>query len=548
MALPASPVRLLLLLLLLGVVWFGNLEHNKLALTDEGRYAEIPREMLASGDWITPRLNGLKYFEKPALQYWATATAYRLFGEHHWTVRLWAALTGFLGILATWYAGRRLFGAQAGLYGALVLASSLLYVGMGHMNTLDMGVSFFMGLGLSAFLLAQHGAASRRENKFWMHVVWASLALAVLSKGLIGVVLPGAVLVIYTLVQRDWGLWRRLHLLSGLALFLAISAPWFVAVSLANPEFPHFFFIHEHFDRFLTKVHRRYEPWWYFIPILMVGALPWLIPTLDALLRAWKAEGERKTFQTGRFLLLWTVFIFFFFSLSDSKLPSYLLPIFPALALLTGRHLANMNGKTLFWQTLPMTILAFAGIWLSSRAVNLAGEDSSRHAYAQYGQWAAITSACWLAALAAGLVLACRQRTHAAIILVALASLLAGQSLLTGHDLLARTTSTYYLAQQVKPYLKPGAPFYSLAMYEQTLPFYIGRTVTLVDFQDEMAFGIQQEPDKWIADIPAFEKKWRTEAYALAIMRPATYQQLKNHGLPMKEIARDTRRVVVTTP
>src|SRR5512144_382952 len=114
-----------LLLLVVAIIWFGNLEYRKLIRPDEGRYAEIPREMVASGDWTTPRLNGLKYFEKPALQYWATATAYSLFGQHHWTARLWTALTGFLGILMTWYAGRRLFGALAGLYGALVLASSL---------------------------------------------------------------------------------------------------------------------------------------------------------------------------------------------------------------------------------------------------------------------------------------------------------------------------------------------------------------------------------------------------------------------------------------
>ncbi|PWB46651.1 MAG: phospholipid carrier-dependent glycosyltransferase [Nitrosomonadales bacterium] len=548
MPLPLSPLRLLLLLLVLCVIWFGNLEQRKLALTDEGRYAEIPREMVASGDWTTPRLNGFKYFEKPALQYWATASAYTLFGQHHWTARLWTALTGLLGILAVYLAGRRLFGPQAGLYAGLALGSSLLWVGMGHMNTLDMGVAFFMGLGLCAFLLAQHAGASRRENALWMHVVWASLALSVLSKGLIGLVLPGAVMVLYTLIQRDWGLWRRLHLLSGLVLFFIIAAPWFVAVSLANPDFFHFFFIHEHFERFLTKVHRRDEPWWYFFPIFVLGILPWLIPALDALRRAWNREGERKNFHPGRFLLIWAVFIFFFFSISSSKLPSYILPVFPALALLTGRHLAGMSGKTLFWQMLPMALLAIVGLWFSSRAANLAGEESARQAYAQYGLWAAWTAAFWLAGLIAGLVLAYRQRAQLAILIFGFTALLAAQSILSGHDLLARTTSTYYLAQQIRPHLKPETPLYSIGTYEQTLPFYLDRTLTLVAYQDEMAFGIGQEPHKWIADIPAFERKWRTETYALAIMLPETYQQLKNNGLPMKEIARDTKRVVVATP
>jgi 4-amino-4-deoxy-L-arabinose transferase-like glycosyltransferase len=339
-----------------------------------------------------------------------------------------------------------------------------------------------------------------------------------------------------------------LHLISGLVLFLAIAAPWFVAVSLANPEFFHFFFIHEHFERFLTKVHRRYEPWWYFIPILAFGILPWLLPMLDTLVRAWKTERDRNAFQPGRFLLIWAAFIFFFFSMSDSKLPSYILPIFPALALLIGRRLAGMKGRTLLWQTAPLALLVAAGLWLSPRAVDLAGDESSRQAYAQYGHWAAVTAAVALAGILAALFLAYRNRMQAAVLLLALTALGAGQSLLSGHDLLARTTSTYYLAQQVKHYLKPGAPFYSIGMYEQTLPFYLDRTVTLVAYQDEMAFGIEQEPDKWLPDIAAFERAWSQQPYALAIMVPNTYQQLKQAGLPMQVIAEDTRRIVVKKP
>jgi len=182
------------LLALVIFVWFGTLDYRNLVRPDEGRYAEIPREMAASGDWLTPRLNNLKYFEKPALQYWATAAAYTIFGEHHWTARLWSALTGFAGLLLAWFTARRLWGETAGMYAALVLASSVLYAAIAHINTLDMGVTFFMFLGLAGFLLAHRDGADDGENRLWMHVVWAALALSVLSKGLIGMVLPGAVL------------------------------------------------------------------------------------------------------------------------------------------------------------------------------------------------------------------------------------------------------------------------------------------------------------------------------------------------------------------
>lgn len=211
-----------LLLLLASAVWFSNLEYRKLVQPDEGRYAEIPREMTANGDWVTPRLNGLKYFEKPPLQYWVTAAAYRLFGERHWTARLWSALTGFACVLLVFFAGRRLFGHQAGLYAAMILGSSLLFVIVGHINTLDMGVTFFMTLALVAFLFAQRDIASEKEKRNWMRVAWGAAALSVLSKGLMGVVLPALALAFYSLLEGDWSPWKRLRLATGLPLFLRL--------------------------------------------------------------------------------------------------------------------------------------------------------------------------------------------------------------------------------------------------------------------------------------------------------------------------------------
>ena len=539
----------LLLTLLMAAVWFGNLEYRKLVRPDEGRYAEIAREMATSGDWVTPRLNGIKYFEKPALQYWVTAGAYRLFGEHHWTARLWSALTGFLGILFTAFAATRLFGREAGLLSAAVLGSSLLYTLIAHMNSLDMGMTFFMGGALMSFLLAQQDAASARTNRLWMHVAWAALAFSVLSKGLMGIVLPGAVIVLYTLIERDFGLWKRLHLFSGILLFMAIAAPWFIAVSIANPEFFHFFFIHEHFERFLTKTHGRYEPWWWFIPILAAGILPWLIPLIDSMARAWKSEpAAPQRFKPKRFLLIWAVFIFIFFSLSGSKLASYVLPIFPALALLIGDHLSRIDGRRLFWQILPVAFLATAGLILAPNAVRFADNELTRGQYAVFANWLLAASAIWLVGTVAALLLSCRDKVRNAIIVLACSSLIAAQVLLTGHDSLSATRSDYAIAEQIKPHLRPGAPFYSLEGYDQTLTFYLKRTVTLVAYQDEMAFGIAQEPHKWLPDIESFKQAWVQQPYAQAIMPHATYQQLSQQGLPMRVIARSVDKTAVTTP
>ena len=160
------------LVFLLFVIWFGNLGYRSLVRPDEGRYAEIAREMAITGDWTTPRLNGIKYFEKPPLQYWMTAAAFKAFGEHEWTARLWAALTGFAGVLMVGFTGARLFGRQAGFYSAVVLASSLLYAVIGHINTLDMGVTFWLTIGLLGFLLGQRGARRTRETRLWMLLAW----------------------------------------------------------------------------------------------------------------------------------------------------------------------------------------------------------------------------------------------------------------------------------------------------------------------------------------------------------------------------------------
>ncbi len=283
-----------LLLALAALAWFSTLDYRKLIKPDEGRYAEIAREMAHSGDWVTPRLNGIKYFEKPPLQYWATAVAFRLFGENEWSARLWSGATGFAGVLLAAWAGTRLFGRSAGILSGVMLGSSLWWVLMGHLNTLDMGFAFFLQLALSGFLLAQTAPRASSMQRNAMLVAWGAAALAVLSKGLAGLVLPGLVLVAYCLVQRDWSSLKRLHPAGGIALFALIAAPWFIAMQRANPEFARFFFIHEHFERFLTKAHGRYQPIWYFIPILLIGMLPWLASLFLMVRHAWRLHPEQR--------------------------------------------------------------------------------------------------------------------------------------------------------------------------------------------------------------------------------------------------------------
>ena len=529
------------------VIWGANLEYRKLALSDEGRYSEIPRHMAQSGDWLTPRLNGIKYFEKPPLQYWATAAAYNAFGVHHWTARLWPALTGFLGVLLMFFAGARLYGAATGFYAALVLGSSFLYAAIAHVITLDMGLTFFLTLAMAGALLALDARADAKTHWRWIHIAWGACALAVLSKGLVGVVLPAAVIVLYMLIKRDFALWRRLHFFTGGLVFMAICAPWFMLVSLANPEFAWFFFVHEHLQRYTTTIHQRYQPWWYFVPILLAGMLPWTLTLVDALNAARKRLTSGKDFDPMLFLLLWAGVIFAFFSLSGSKLPSYILPIFPALALLVALRLTTINGRTFAWQLAPIALLAAAGIAAVPYTVNLASASIPADMYQAQMPWLYAAAITLLGGLVAAIVCSRRGKVRCAVVVCAFSGLITTQLVVTSEDSLSPSHSTYHLALKLQPYLKPGVPFYSVGGYEQTLPFYINRTVTLVDYQDEMAYGLQHEPQLWVPDVAEFERRWRSHDYALAVMGPEVHERLEKAGLPMQLIARDTERVFVKT-
>lgn len=545
----------LLILLAACLVWFCNLEVRKLVGTDEGRYAEIPREMVASGDWVTPRLDGLKYFEKPALQYWVTASAYEVFGEHHWTARLWTALTGFLGLLAVFYCGRVLFGREAGISAALVLGSAFLYVLMAHALTLDMGVTFFMTVTLCALLLSLRDNASPREQRNWMWTAWAVAALAMLSKGLQAVVLPGAVFVLYTLIERDWASWKKLRPVGGLSIFLVITVPWFVAVSTANPEFPQYFFIHEHFERFLTKVHGRFQPWWWFIPILLAGMLPWTALLFDAFRDASRRQPAQR-FQPKRFLLVWSVFIFVFFSASDSKLVAYILPVFPSLALLLGARLQDMPRRRFVLLSLPVIPLALAGIVMAAILPRYASDETPAALFSAYGPWLIAACVALLAGCGAALTAERRGKRLAAVALLAAGGLLFEQIAITGFDSFSPSQSSYSLVEKAMPELvatgavgKEDIPFYSVGMYDQALPFYIKRTVTLVatDYED-VQFGIKRQPEKYVPTVEEFERRWRADGRALAIMKPDRYRALAAAGLPMRLIAQDTRRAIVAKP
>ncbi|TCS37427.1 4-amino-4-deoxy-L-arabinose transferase-like glycosyltransferase [Paucimonas lemoignei] len=540
--------RLLAWLLLAAccALWCYVLGARTLIPTDESRYAEIAREMTASGDFISQRLNGIQYYGKPPLQAWMTALTFQAFGLGEWQARLWTGLCGLFGIAMVTYTGWRLFGRRAGLFNGLVLASSLYWIAAGHISSLDMGLAAMMTLALCALLLAQRDDASDGERRNYMLLCWAGLGLAMMSKGLIGVVLPGAVLVVYALLTRDFAIWKRLHVIAGLPVFFAITLQWFVAMSVRNPEFLHFFFIREHFQRFSSNVHLRQAPWHYYLPYLLGGVLPWLGVCLQSLRAGWgKAAGR---FQPDKLLLVWAVFIFCFFSIAKGKLPSYILPVFPAIAMLIGHYLDKAPRRDFIIAaalTVVVGVVMLGMAWHFPRRRDPA-EVALYHAYVP---WIVVAGMSMLTGGILAIRLSAKMRT-AAVVSIALAGFVSGHALLLGHEPFGRNKAGLEHLDEISAEIGPDTAIYSVGAYEYSLPFYLRRTMTMVEHaEDGMVLGLQKEPQLWIPQREDFVREWMKKRSAgnkaIAVMRPDIHAQLQKDGVPMRVIARDARRIVV---
>jgi len=358
---PPTPARDLLgLSLAFAAVYFLPTGLRPLTNPDEGRYVEIAREMAATGNFISPRLNGVLYFEKPPLFYWLEASAVKLGGMNLWALRFWPIALAFIGVAAVYGTGRALWGRAAGWWSAVALGTSLLYYGASQVIILDTAVSVFLTLALCAFLLAVRLPAGL-ARRGWCWALYAAMALALLTKGLIGVVIPGAIIFLWLLLLNKWRELRHAHIGNGLIIMLLLALPWHMAAAMANPppggwDWAHFFskdghnqgfvwyyFIHEQVLRYLDPgTAHRVQPWWFFPVILTAGFLPWTF-FLPAAVRAAARGGWARLKAEPEILLLflWALFPLVFFSASSSKLIPYIVPSIPPLALLTGRWLAR---------------------------------------------------------------------------------------------------------------------------------------------------------------------------------------------------------------
>jgi len=552
----------IVLLFLFGGAFFLFLGRIGLIEPDEGRYSEIPREMLEKGDFLTPTLNYVHYFEKPPLHYWLNALSFKLFGLNEFAARFSSALAGLLTLLLVYHTARTLFGRREAILSAFILGTSTGFLVQSRINLTDMTLTFFLSAALCSFILAVEETGKRT---LYCYLFFLFSACAVLTKGLIGLLFPGAIPIFYLLATGRWHLLKEMGLAGGMVLFLALTAPWFVLVSLANPEFARFFFIHEHFERYLSRVHGRYQPFWYFVPILLLTMFPWSIYVMRAIRQA-IAGRQRQQGASLLYLLLWAATIFLFFSLSSSKLIPYILPVFPPLAILMGKMFSDQMDKKSESRFFPENILLCSILFCAS--VLIALYPHVRELAPLLVKSGLVRPASSLLtkpplvtplggglvaglSLAMGLLLCFAQRRKDIHLLFAGLCLYAFMLETAGAhffmDGIAFKKTTREFALQAGQILSDKGVLVSFG-YEQSLPFYTGRRTIVVGSKGELEFGSQQgDQSNWFIDEAAFIRLWQENRPVVVLMKKEEYRRISDRLIPRGVILGEKYKKILVT-
>ncbi len=527
------------------LTFFCTLGFFALSEPDEPRYAEIAREMIELGDWVTPHLNYVKYFEKPPLVYWLTAASFELLGMSDFVARLWPAVFGLVGIGMAYVLGRSMYGPWTGSVAAALLAATPFSFGLSQFVTLDMPLSGLMAVALGAFWFAY---TDRRRRLWFVLLLYAATAFAVLTKGPVAALLTGGILMGFLVVHRNLGALRWLLSPVAIAVFLVIALPWFVLVSQRNPEFVEFFFVKQHLSRFLQPDEHR-QPLWYFVPILLVGMLPWTAFVLFAPRRVaqFTARCVRLRVSTGGlYCVVWSAVVFAFFSLSGSKLATYILPMFCPLAILAARFFEQTmsGGRADVLRAGYVALLVLAIGALVGAAVTGEVLDDWRTGM--------IVSRVYLGApvlgVAASVALALLRRRA---LQGSLAALLLGMLVLQVIAISGRVVGAQYepLGRAIRAHARPDDQIIQYAHYVQGIPFYGRRRTVLVGAWGELDFGSRQGDQSaffWKSDAQLLDA-WRARERRmfLVINRVELEPLLPHMDPPPRQIAAHWKKVVV---
>jgi 4-amino-4-deoxy-L-arabinose transferase-like glycosyltransferase len=548
--------RLALCVIIACALYLPRLGTAALWEPDEGRYAEIAREMLVSGDYVTPRDDWVRYFEKPPLVYWTTAASIRILGRNETAVRLPIALASIAQIAIVEVLAESMFGAAAGVYAALGLALSPIFFGFSRFLTLDPVLALFITASL-ACIYAASGKPNLRDGHKWLYLAALFAGLGTLTKGPVALVLCGGIGLIYLIVQKRGRELVQVPWLGCALIVAAVNLPWFAAVSWRNPGFLKFFFVHEHIQRYAASTEHAWGVYFFFV-VTAVGMWPWIcfvpIAIAEAFERRPRQSSDAADYQQHQralaFALIWFAVVFVFFSIPRSKLGSYILPALPAAAIVAGYGISRL--PQIDPRRVSRILAAIAAVNILVAAAALSAVPLIR----ELRRVAALRPdlIVGVSAMALGAIIAfALWRTAAGAVptvgALALSMVVVLATMVKAREDAAPLNSYRILAAQIAREIRPGCVIASYRHHVQALPFYTGEREALVDYRGELA------PWSWSADAaPSFivsdqalQARWNSGACTILVINRRDFARVAALLAPSpRRIGAEGKKLAVT--
>lgn len=562
-------------------LYLGLAFMRPLASPDEGRYSEIPLEMVRNGDYVSPRLNDMVYFYKPPFFYWMQAASIKAFGVNRTSLRFPNAAAAVFGILVTYCAARALYNRRVGIFSAIVAGTSVLYFALGEIITLDMTVAVFISAAMFSFIVAL------KRSGVWRGVLilsfFAFCALAVMTKGLIGVLIPCATAFLYALALGVFPFFRKLKVsdiwwcVAGAALFTAIAVPWHVLAALANPPYETaegifsknwegqgffwYYIVHEHILRYIDpETSMRAAPWWLFLVLAPVGLIPWVVLLPQALRDAFRGGYARLRNEKPEmlFFALWIFFVIAFFSASSSKLPAYIVPIYPAFGVIIGAWMAKVWENPRGFSTKAVKTILVALGYIAAVApvvVYFVLQHKGKLCELAGGMLAlSIAMSATLFVCTTAVLLVYRRGGERAFWVAAILTVFVLLSFFNPLGRYLQRESAQPLVDKISADIKADDTFAIAYNYNelQDFPVWLGRTVYLIgEPPEEQKFGFMRERDKnhprFITDKAAFDKflASATGNIYVASDKNGADKFAREMGVPVSEVARSRNLVLL---
>ena len=544
------------LVLLATLTFFAGLGRGAITDSDEGFYAESAREMVLTGDWLTPHYNFEPRFQKPVLYYWLTAATYLISGPTEFGARLWAALAGLGLVMVTAACGRRWYDDTTGLLAGAIVATNFGYFSIGRMALPDLPLTFFITLAIWAALVA----TLEQEPSPRKFVLLASLALGLgfLMKGPVGVIIPLVVIVPILVIERRAIGITPIHLVLGFVVLIAVAVPWYVLMWMQHGNaYLDSFFIGDNFERFATDRFNDPRPWWFYLPVVAGGLLPWTplaLTWLGPITQFLRRRRDAGTIDLR--LMLWAALPLVFYTLSVGKQPRYVLPVLPPLALLLASSVVE---RTQEWRgyggtrSMPRRALAVVvGAFLSGAFLCALG-------VLLYRAQPLLINVQWIyTAVAAGLIVALgalvistamSQNWRAAPVVLALAGAVTLPAIQYGALSSGGDDTVQQMARLVIQHRTGHEPVGTYGVFVRNLVFYSGvKTLDIID--DEQAANFLKQQDRALMVAPAewidrLEREHRVRVHRIAELRYFNEAGIRVRTLLWPDPSRDLTRAVL---